>query len=164
MSTKKNKNVTFSNTNPEEGLTWHGTFHEANFPGTTELSENFRTPGNAFAGQEAQRQFERAQPRFGQTGEISKINFIPPPHGDVAVNTFVNTINSSPYQVYDEKLEHELASQYGYNRGGVYRKTNRNQKRRKNKTTKRTKRTKRTKKSKKTKRNRMTKKPSSYKI
>jgi hypothetical protein len=57
-------------------------------------------------------------------------------------------MNTSPYQVYDEKLEHELASQYGYNRGGVYRKTKRNQKRRKNKTTK---------KSKKTKRNRMIK-------
>ena len=135
MSTKKNKNVTFSNTNPEAGFTWHGTVHEANFPDTTELSENFRTPGTAFAGQEAQRQFERAQPRFGQTGEISKINFIPPPHGDVALNTFVNTINSSPYQIYDEKLEHELASQYGYRRGG-YRKTKRNQKSKKIKRTK----------------------------
>jgi hypothetical protein len=79
---------------------------------------------------------------------FQKINFIAPPDGDVALNTFTNSMNTSPYQVYDEKLEHELASQYGYNRGGVYRKTKRNQKRRKNKTTK---------KSKKTKRNRMIK-------
>jgi hypothetical protein len=148
MSTKKNKNVTFSNTNPESGLTWHGTVHEANFPGTEELKENFRNSGSAIAGIEAETQISRSQPRFGQTGEISKINFIPPPHGDVALNTFTNSMNTSPYQVYDEKLEHELASQYGYNRGGVYRKTKRNQKRRKNKTTK---------KSKKTRRNRMTK-------
>ena len=148
MSTKQNKNVTFSNTEPKVDLTWHGTEHEENFPGTEPLKENFCNKGTADAGQEAQRQFERAQPRFGQTGDISKINFIAPPDGDVALNTFTNSMNTSPYQVYDEKLEHELASQYGYNRGGVYRKTKRNQKRRKNKTTKKTK---------KTKRNRMTK-------
>jgi hypothetical protein len=148
MSTKQNKNVTFSNTEPKVDFTWHGTVHEENFPGTTELKENFRSSGTAIAGQEAQRQFERAQQRFGQTSDISQINFIAPPDGDVALNTFTNSMNTSPYQVYDEKLEHELASQYGYNRGGVYRKTKRNQKRRKNKTTKKTK---------KTKRNRMTK-------
>jgi hypothetical protein len=75
MSTKQNKNVTFSNTEPKVDLTWHGTEHEENFPGTTELKENFRSSGTAVAGQEAQRQFERAQPRFGQTGVISKNQF-----------------------------------------------------------------------------------------
>jgi len=149
MSSKKNKNVTFSNTNPKEGLTWHGTVHEADFPGTEPLKENFRNSGTAIAGQEAQRQIERAQPRFGQTGEISKINFTAPPDGNEALNTFANSMNTSPYQIYDEKLEHELASQYGYRHGG-YRKTKRNQKgKKKRRTSRKTRKTRRNRRSKK---------------